>query len=437
MNATTPIGFVVPAYNAERTIGDTLRSLQSQSFQDWTAVVVDDGSSDTTSTVTESFHEPRITLLKQTNGGVARARNAGLRACRADNIAFIDADDVIHPRYAERMLNGLDTQSDAVACWHSIVGPSLQDLGWTAQVAREELALNLLCRFNPLAIGAVLMRREALCQLADLEGFDGASSQIETPFRSEDGILADWGHWLRTARSGIRWAPEIAESLYLYRMIDGSLSRDVRAMCDDGLRMIERYSPPHSLAVHTRSWRVRCIARAIAQGDTEAVREYLTQLGAWTTHDRDVLVGALRWAFQFHAQVGPANASQFSAAWQGSIERALPDFPWPDSIRRAIVSPRDRWDHAARRAIAMLTPGDRLVMYGTGRNGHECAATLTEMRIEFEAVDDRSGSGAHATVTLPASIDPRCVVLITPDNHAALTDTLRRRGVTRLVHAEP
>ncbi len=353
---------------------------------------------------------------------------------RARAVAFVDADDVITPRYAERMLGGLDAESDAVACWHSIVGPTLEDLDWTVSVRADELDLESLCRFNPLAIGAVLFRREAFDRLAAHQGSEGGDARVETPFRTEDGVLADWGHWLRVAGSGIRWAPAVPESLYLYRMVDGSLSRDVRAMCSDGSRMIGRYAAPGSRAAHLRAWSVRCLARAIAQGDCEAAREYVRELGSWGEQDRDVLLGSLRWAFQFHARVGPAGAGSLSEGWVRAAERALPGFPWAESIRASLSSPRDRWVRAAERALEMMGPGDRLVMYGNGRNGRECSAVLDDLRVEYGVVDDRAGVTGSGHVASPASLDTRCVVLVTPDDHTTLSRSLRERGITRLVN---
>ncbi len=77
MKPLPAIGFVVPAFNAEGTIGDTLRSLQAQSCGDWSAVVVDDGSSDGTSAIAGSFSDERITVIRQSNAGVASGATRG------------------------------------------------------------------------------------------------------------------------------------------------------------------------------------------------------------------------------------------------------------------------------------------------------------------------------------------------------------------------
>lgn len=433
VNGRSPIGFVVPAYNAERTVAETLRSLQAQTMPDWSAVVVDDGSSDGTASAVAALADPRITLVRQQNAGVARARNLGLRSLHADAVAFVDADDTVAPTFAERALRDLSDDAGAVACWHAIVGPRLQPLDWVVPVHREELGLAELCRYNPLAIGAVVMRREAFKDVAVLG--DRSDDDPEFPFRTEDGILADWGHWLRVARAGIRWAPVIPEPLYHYRLIDGSLSRDTRKMCDDGKTLIARYAPPDLLPSCTRAWLVRCLARAIAHGDRAAVQEYRTQLGPWQPPDRDTLLGTLRWAFQFANQSGPSFDECRGVEWASTVAQAIPDLPWPEEIPRCFRATRDRWLQAAERARGMMHVNDRLVVYGLGRNGRECAALLNELRIPFQAVDDCHSTIADFSHDGPEIIDAACVVLVTPDNHSSITRSLRERGITRIVQA--
>jgi glycosyltransferase involved in cell wall biosynthesis len=90
------ISVVIPAFNAERTIDETLRSVRGQSWQTLEIIVVDDGSTDRTSEVVERHcaADPRMRLMQQANAGVAAARNAGWQSARSDLIAFIDADDL-------------------------------------------------------------------------------------------------------------------------------------------------------------------------------------------------------------------------------------------------------------------------------------------------------------------------------------------------------
>src|SRR5882672_6621288 len=96
-NAT--VGVVVPMFNAELTIGVTLTSICRQTYQFLDIVVVDDGSTDRSASIVASYAQidRRIRLLRQSNAGVAHARNSGAASTDAAFLAFVDADDLWAP----------------------------------------------------------------------------------------------------------------------------------------------------------------------------------------------------------------------------------------------------------------------------------------------------------------------------------------------------
>jgi glycosyltransferase involved in cell wall biosynthesis len=96
MNPSCPrVSVIIPAYNAEAFIGETLASVQAQTFTGWEVVVVDDGSGDRTANIVLQLQstDPRIRLIHQTNQGVSAARNLGIAKSQGDILAFLDADD--------------------------------------------------------------------------------------------------------------------------------------------------------------------------------------------------------------------------------------------------------------------------------------------------------------------------------------------------------
>ncbi len=99
------VSVVVPAFNAEETVGETLRSILAQTLQHFEVIVVDDGSTDGTPAVVEEFvrADPRVRLLRQPNAGVAAARNSGIADARGLYLAPCDADDVWHPTKLDRL----------------------------------------------------------------------------------------------------------------------------------------------------------------------------------------------------------------------------------------------------------------------------------------------------------------------------------------------
>lgn len=100
------VSVVVPAFNAAKTISETLRSISQQTYSALEIVVVDDGSTDETADIARRHGEvdPRMRVVTKSNGGVASARNAGIGCTRGAFVAFIDADDLWHPTKIAKQL---------------------------------------------------------------------------------------------------------------------------------------------------------------------------------------------------------------------------------------------------------------------------------------------------------------------------------------------
>ncbi|NKM29595.1 glycosyltransferase family 2 protein [Rhizobium laguerreae] len=107
--ASPLVTIVIPAYNAEKTLVETLRSVSAQSYDKLEILVVDDGSRDGTFDLARDYSltDRRVRVLRQDNGGVARARNHGIKEARGFYIAPVDADDVWHPSKIELQLEAV------------------------------------------------------------------------------------------------------------------------------------------------------------------------------------------------------------------------------------------------------------------------------------------------------------------------------------------
>jgi len=110
---STPfVSVIIPMYNGAATIERTLQSVRGQSIAEIEIIVVDDGSRDAGPRIVAAHaaRDPRVRLITQANGGVARARNRGIAEARADLLAFVDADDLWAEgkleRQAERLARG-------------------------------------------------------------------------------------------------------------------------------------------------------------------------------------------------------------------------------------------------------------------------------------------------------------------------------------------
>ena len=115
------LSVMIPAYNGEKHIGKALESLVNQTCQDFEVIIVDDGSIDQTSAVAETILSQsqieNYKLLRQVNGGVSSARNAGLKAAAADYVVFLDADDYVSSSLVERVISVCSGKNPDMVCW--------------------------------------------------------------------------------------------------------------------------------------------------------------------------------------------------------------------------------------------------------------------------------------------------------------------------------
>lgn len=101
------ISIIVPVYNKQKYIGTTLKMIQKQSFADFECLLIDDGSTDDSGTICDSYskRDSRFKVFHIKNGGVSHARNIGLDNAKGEYITFIDSDDEIHAEYLTNLYN--------------------------------------------------------------------------------------------------------------------------------------------------------------------------------------------------------------------------------------------------------------------------------------------------------------------------------------------
>ena len=94
---------IIPLYNKESSVAKTLDTVLAQTFTDYEVIVVDDGSTDRSLPIVQTFTDSRIKVYTKKNGGVSHARNYGIERANNDYIAFLDADDAWDSNYLEEM----------------------------------------------------------------------------------------------------------------------------------------------------------------------------------------------------------------------------------------------------------------------------------------------------------------------------------------------
>lgn len=111
------IAIVIPVYNASQYISDCLDSVIAQTYQDWEAICVDDGSTDNSAEILKRYSakDPRIKIFTKTNGGASSARNFALSKIDSSPstwISFVDSDDYISPSMYADIVGALNSAAD-------------------------------------------------------------------------------------------------------------------------------------------------------------------------------------------------------------------------------------------------------------------------------------------------------------------------------------
>lgn len=259
------VAVVVPAFNAANWIADTLTSLQQQTVTDWVCIVVDDGSVDDTAGIVQRFTDtdPRISLIRQPNAGVAGARNTALAALpgTCPYVAFLDSDDVYEPDALAVLIGALSHRPDAVGAYglaeYIDQRGNPTDLGAhpSRQLDRravdgrrmrtvapaDDTALDTMVVSNPIWPAAVALHR--LHVVRAVGGFDPSYTSQE-----------DWALYQRLVRRG-PYVP-VRRQVAWYRRHDANLTarHDHNVYNQDRLRY-EAYRSPDSTRAQIRQVR--------------------------------------------------------------------------------------------------------------------------------------------------------------------------------------
>lgn len=103
------ISIVIPLYNKEQTIINTLNSVFKQTYSNFEIVIINDGSTDNSvKIINQNFDDARIRIINQKNAGVSAARNKGIEESRGEWISFLDGDDEWLPNYLEEVQKAIE-----------------------------------------------------------------------------------------------------------------------------------------------------------------------------------------------------------------------------------------------------------------------------------------------------------------------------------------
>jgi glycosyltransferase involved in cell wall biosynthesis len=225
---STLVTVVVPCFNYGRFLAETLESVIRQSHRRWECIIVDDGSTDDTRRIAQSYvaRDTRFRYLHQHHRGASAARNLGIHAGRGECFQFLDADDLIEPRKLEHHLRHLHERGDVEIVYSPVryfasersherrYSMREPDHPWMPQASGRGLPLvSVMARTNLMAINCPLVRRHVIDRAG---GFDERLDALE-----------DWDYWLRCALDGT-WFQYLdePETYALVRQHPASTSQD-------------------------------------------------------------------------------------------------------------------------------------------------------------------------------------------------------------------
>jgi glycosyltransferase involved in cell wall biosynthesis len=224
------ISVIIPAFNAERYIGQALESVGSQTYQNWEILVTNDRSTDGTSRVVAEFakrtSQPVCVLEHEQNLGPSAARNTAMRVARGEYIAFLDADDSWLPDHLERVCAALASGSADLAYSECFVFRN------TASGEIELLPISTIEVTNP---PADLFRRGYI----NSSGAAITRRLMEKVGEFGPRLAEDLDYWIRAAALSFQIA-STGRQTYYYRKPPGSLSSESGKMTEATAMVYEK-----------------------------------------------------------------------------------------------------------------------------------------------------------------------------------------------------
>lgn len=221
------VSVIVPVYNGELTIEETVKSVLDQTFVDFELIVINDGSVDSTLDILAKFQDPRLRVFSYPNSGLSASRNRGIDHACGGFISFIDADDLWTSGKLAAQVNSLRENPEAAVSysWTDFIDRSGNSLGYGIHhTVNGYVFPDLLMSFFIGSGSNALVRKKA---------FEEVGRFDETLTAAEDLDM-----FLRLAArypfSAVP-APHV-----LYRITDDSMSRNVIRQEGECLKVIER-----------------------------------------------------------------------------------------------------------------------------------------------------------------------------------------------------
>ena len=147
---TPLLDIILPVYNTERYLDQCIQSIVNQEFNDWHLIIIDDGSTDASPEICDSWakSDKRITVIHKANSGQADSRNVGIDLCTAEYVGFVDSDDRIEPNMYSFLLQTIkENDADIAVCNHysyTTMGSKCKHPNYNIEVLNHDQATELI-----------------------------------------------------------------------------------------------------------------------------------------------------------------------------------------------------------------------------------------------------------------------------------------------------
>lgn len=225
----TLFSIVIPCYNQAHFLPQCLDSLLLQEYKNWEAIVVNDGSPDTTNEVVQKYSviDSRIKLVVKENGGLSSARNFGIKHALGERFIFLDADDLL--------LN------NCLLLYHTILNENIEFIQ-SGYLCFKNKSANILYKRKNISPYSNFKETVLNANIGPVNGFVVSKNMIQKVGLFNESLTSceDWDFWIRCAKLG--FTPRIVNEIgAAYRFVPGSMGKNSLRMLEQGLRVINSH----------------------------------------------------------------------------------------------------------------------------------------------------------------------------------------------------
>lgn len=257
----TKVSVIIPVYNGEKYLSETLDSIIGQTFTDWEIVAVNDGSSDNSLNVLCEYQSKlglKMKVINQKNRGVSVARNVAIDTSEGEYLAFIDADDIWLPEKLEKQIELLEDNRNVALVYSNLLNLIGKNKTQRKQLINKKLhrgkIFDPLFYFNFIPLSSVVVRKKIIEKYGN--------------FNIHYKIIQDYDILLRIAEDNE--IDYVNDKLLLYRIHINNISSNVEVKDKENLELIKEWIQKKPYLVNSFKFNIKMV-----QMDYDSIRYYL------------------------------------------------------------------------------------------------------------------------------------------------------------------